>query len=436
MKRQELSTGIGMAWASGKRWQIGRGQLAALVAILAAASAPWLTVPLPAAAQRAAPIAAPGKEGEAAPPKKATAPVKPAADIHETVAKVAVTVRLPDGRMHAGEMQITHYRPSGNGPFPVVVFTHGRNSQMRHDPPRWRAVPSARFWTRRGFAVFVMTRVGYGELGQHVDPEAGGACSTVDYTPALDAMTTQIERTIAFAAEQPWADAKRVVLHGVSYGGFGTIASIARAPPGVVGAVNFVGGLGGNPQRRPRDPCQGDKITSIAAAAGAKARVPMLWLYAENDAFWGAEWPKRWHKAFTGAGGKAQLTTFGPIGADGHKLLNDGFPQWRPVVDKFIEGLGFKLPVAAPTMKASGFARIEEADKVPHVAPSVRAEGYAKFLAADVPRAFAISPSGAWAWRSGLDAVKVAMERCQIGSRTPCALYAVDDKVVWKAPQK
>jgi dienelactone hydrolase len=391
-----------------------------------------LVGPIPAAAQQSAAA----KAVTEAPAKKPPPPVKLAADINETVAKVSVSVRLPDGRMHDGQMQITHYRPPGNGPFPVVVFTHGRNSQMRHEPPRWRALPSARFWTRRGFAVLVMTRVGYGELGQHVDPEAGGACSTVDYTPALDAMTTQIERTIAFAAELPWADAKRVILHGVSYGGFGTIASIARAPPGVIGAVNFVGGLGGNPQRRPRDPCQGDKIAGIAAAAGARSRVPMLWLYAENDVFWGAEWPKRWHQAYVGAGGKAELKTFGPIGADGHKLLNEGFAKWRPVVDKFIEGLGFKLPVAAAGLKASGFARIEEADKVPHVASTVRAEGYAKFLAADVPRAFAISPSGAWAWRSGLDAVKVAMERCQTGSRTPCALYAVDDRVVWKAPPK
>lgn len=406
--------------------------LAAAMPVLAAALALSSFAAIPAAAQRAAAI----KNGVAEPPRKAPAPIKLAADINETVARVAVSVRLPDGRMHAGEMQITHYRPSGNGPFPSVVFVHGRNSQMRHEPARWRAVPSARFWTRRGFAVFVMTRVGYGELGQQVDPEAGGACSTVDYRPALDAMTTQIERTIAFAAEQPWSDPKRVVLHGVSYGGFGTIASIARAPPGVIGAVNFVGGLGGNPQRRPRDPCQGDKISSIAAAAGARSRVPMLWLYAENDAFWGAEWPKRWHQAFTGAGGNAKLATFGPIGADGHKLLNEGFGQWRPVVDAFIEGLGFKVPVAAPAIKASGFARIEEIDKVPHVAPAVRAEGYAKFLAADVPRAFAISPTGAWAWRSGLDAVKVSMERCQSTSRSPCALYAVDDRVVWKPPQK
>jgi dienelactone hydrolase len=423
-------TGVEVHRRQAGRLARGGALLSALVQVAVALVAATMC---PAFAQRAAAVdSVAGPAVKTAAQGKPTAPVKLATDINETVAKVAVTVRLPDGRLHTGPMQITHYRPGGTGPFPLVVFVHGRNSQMRHEPPRWRALPSARFWTRRGFAVLVMTRVGYGELGQHVDPEAGGACSNVDYMPALDAMTTQIERVLAFAAGLPWADTRRVLLQGVSYGGFGTIASIARAPPGVIGAVNFVGGLGGNPDRRPRNPCQGDRITSIAAAAGARARVPMLWLYAENDAFWGAEWPKRWHQAYVRAGGKAELTTFGAVGTDGHKLLNEGFSKWRPVVDRFVAGLGFKLPVAAPGSRASGFARIEEADKVPHIAPAVRAEGYARFLAADVPRAFAMSPTGAWAWRSGLDAVKVAMERCRSRSRTPCELYAVDDIVVWK----
>jgi dienelactone hydrolase len=234
----------------------------------------------------------------------------------------------------------------------------------------------------------------------------------------------------------PWADTRRIVLQGVSYGGFGTIVASAKSLPGVIGAINFVGGMGGNPLRRPRDPCQGEKITAIAAVAGARSKVAMLWLYAQNDKYWGAEWPRRWHKAYADAGGNAQFALFGDVGEDGHKLLNEGFPVWRPAVDRFVASLGFKLPVAATSLKATSFAGLNEAGKVPFVRPAVRTDGYAKFLAADVPRAFAISPSGAWAWRSGGDAVEVAMSRCQSQSQAPCALYAVDDRVVWKAGQK
>ena len=296
--------------------------------------------------------ASPGAASGPVPAPAAATPVKPAVDINETIARVPVSLRLPGGRPHTGEMLVTHYRPQGNGPFPVVVFSHGRNSLTRHEPARWRALPTARYWVRRGFAVLVLTRVGYGELGQDVDPETGGACDNADYGPALDAMSTQVEKAVEFAATLPWADTTRIVLQGVSYGGFGTIAASAKSIPGVVGAINFVGGMGGNPQHRPRDPCQGERISRIAATAGEKTKIPMLWLYVENDLFWGAEWPKRWHKAFTDAGGRAKLTTFGPIGEDGHKLLNEGFAVWRPAVDQFVASLGFKLPVAATSLKA------------------------------------------------------------------------------------
>ena len=162
----------------------------------------------------------------------------------------------------------------------------------------------------------------------------------------------------------------------------------------------------------------------------------MLWLYARNDEFWGEEWPKRWHQAYVEAGGRAQLVTFGPVGTDGHRLLGQGFQKWRPVVDRYIASLGFKLPAAAPGLKASGFARLEESERVPHVAPTVRSGEYVRFLAADLPRAFAISPSGNWAWRMGRDAAQAAIKVCQSQSQTPCALYAVDDRVVWQEGQK
>ena len=79
-------------------------------------------------------------------------------------------------------------------------------------------------------------------------------------------------------------------------------------------------------------------------------------------------------------------------------------------------------------------ARVE--NQVPFVREPVRTDAYTKFLNADVPRAFAVSPTGAWAWRSGTDAVEVALSRCQIQARTTCRLYAVDDRVVWRIDQR
>ena len=376
-------------------------------------------------ASPAGPVA-PAVKRELAQPEIAT-------DIHEEIAHVEATVRLLDGTTHTGNLVITHFRPDGPGPFPVVVFNHGRAPVIRSDPVRWRMPVLARYWTRRGFAVVVPTRIGYGEAGQTIDPEASGACATANFRPVLDNMTAQIARTVEFARTLPWVDRDRVVLTGVSYGGFATIAATARDIPGVVAAVNFVGGLGGNPQVRPGAPCQAHRVAALAAEFGGKSRVPMLWLYADNDTYWGKEWPRRWFDAFTRAGGQAQSASFASIGEDGHKLMSGGFPLWRPVVDRFMGSLGFRQPAAASPLVASGFADITDTAKVPHVKPSVRTGGYAKFLAADVPRAFALAPSGMWAWRSGADAAEVALARCQKSARTTCSLYAVDDRVVWKA---
>ena len=80
----------------------------------------------------------------------------------------------------------------------------------------------------------------------------------------------------------------------------------------------------------------------------------------------------------------------------------------------------------------SGFAAVRDATALPHLRETGRA-GYAAFLEAPQPKAFALSPSGAWGWRADRpDAMKAALAGCQARSPArPCALYAVDDHVVW-----
>lgn len=378
---------------------------------------------MPAGAQRSA--------GPGAPAAVEAAAGSLSAELNEQVARVEVALTLPNGRPHTGTMVITHFRPPGPGPFPVVVFKHGRSSD-RGETARWRALPLVRYLTRRGFAVLVPTRVGYGELGQAVDPEAAGPCARAQFRPALASISAQIGKAVEHARTLPWVDTGRIVLAGVSYGGFGTLAAAAAGIPGVVGAVNFVGGMGGSPLTRPGEPCQGTSIAAIAAELGAVSRIPTLWLYADNDAYWGREWPRRWFEAYAAAGGNARFTSFAQVEDDGHKLMSRGFQHWRPVVDRFIGTLGFPVPSTASAPPPSGFADLTDAEKVPHIRPSARADGYIRFLAADVPRAFALAPTGAWAWRSGPDAAQAALRSCQQNARSTCRLYAVDDRVVWQ----
>jgi homoserine acetyltransferase len=77
---------------------------------------------------------------------------------------------------------------------------------------------------------------------------------------------------------------------------------------------------------------------------GTTAKVPMLWVYTENDMYFGPQLPRDWHRAFVGAGAKAQLLQLPPHGDDGHSLFTH-FPQaWQPRVGEFLDSLGFPAP--------------------------------------------------------------------------------------------
>lgn len=362
-------------------------------------------------------------------------PPQLAEDLRETVAKVRVTVPLPSGAKYTGQMVVTYYRPQTDGPYPIVIFNHGRSGtkDARAETPRFRHLAIARYFVRRGFAVFAPTRLGYGESGVEIDPEmTKGSCNDPDYHAAMEAMLIQTLATANFAKTFPWADGNRIVVGGQSYGGFAAIGASASKQLSALGAINFAGGAGGL-LKKPGHPCGPSQIAAAIASAGKQAKAPMLWLYAENDSLWGAELPRKWYAAYVKAGGKAEMIMFPPVGDDGHQLIGTAFRQWRPLADRFLQKLGFPVPHTPDAPSATDFARLEDAEKVPYV--RARTDGYQKFLDADVPRAFVVSTKGAWAWRSGENSAERALQACREHSTGYCHLYAVDDAVVFKPPE-
>jgi predicted peptidase len=97
-------------------------------------------------------------------------------------------------------------------------------------------------------------------------------------------------RTIAVLkhlAGYPYLNAARGIVVGQSFGGATAIALSAREVPGMVAAVNFAGGGGGDPVGHPGVPCSAYRMTAMFRSYGTTAKVPTLWLYSENDQFWG-----------------------------------------------------------------------------------------------------------------------------------------------------
>lgn len=353
-----------------------------------------------------------------------------ALDLREEIVRIQVKLRDLYGREESRPMPITIYRPAGNGPYPVLVLNHGRAvSEKRGAQGRWHPEAAARYFVAKGFVVLAPTRVGYWETYGPFDPEDTGACNALRVEPSSQAVSDQVLATLEFAKMLPYADTSRWLVAGQSVGGFTSVATVGRKPAGLLGGINFAGGVGGNPDKSPGRPCSPSALTYHWGQLAKNATAPMLWLYWANDKYWGEDLPKRWHQAWTQAGAQAEFKGLPAFGDDGHAGFGSDMDHWLPVVDAFLAKLGFTQDAIVRKPPATDFAKVDDVGKLP-VRDALKQAAYGKFLALPSPRAIAVNARGGYGFAKGDYAVGRAMGNCQRAG-LPCKLYAVDDVVVW-----
>ena len=268
-----------------------------------------------------------------------------AADPVEETRSIAVTVKDLHGREETRQIPVTIFRPDDGGRHPLVVMNHGRAAaENRAAQSAQRYEGFARHLVSRGFVVMLPTRVGYGPTYGDFDPESTGACAAMRLEPQAQAASDQVLATLAYARTLPYVDASRWLVAGQSVGGLTAVATVWRHPPGLVGGINFSGGTGGDPHRSPGRPCHPERIEALWRARAAEAVAPMLWLYWENDEYWGAENPRRWHAAWLAGGGKAEFHVLAPVRKTGHGGIGFDAEHWQPLVDNFLDRIGFEAP--------------------------------------------------------------------------------------------
>jgi dienelactone hydrolase len=355
-------------------------------------------------------------------------------DINEHIITLHVEAKDFKGVTTEGDIPVTTFRPNGDGPFPLVVISHGRSGSKRAEMGRVRFESAARYFVRKGFAVAVPTRLGYSGTASLGDPESEGACRIARYDVAMQAASSQIAATVTRMQQERWVDKRRVLLVGLSVGGISTVGAAALGIPGVVAAVNFAGGHGGNPDQHPGVPCNDSALLKLYAGFGKVSTLPMLWVYTQNDKYFDAAHSKAWADAYNAAGGHAEYRLMGAFGDNGHQLFVAGNDIWQPVLDAWLTQFGFATPGALKAPPESGYAAIGEVAKLPYLDAQSIAAGYLKFLEArGEHRAFALNASGNWGWAFGADDVlSRAFANCQKASGKPCMLYAVDGAVVWR----
>ena len=249
------------------------------------------------------------------------------------------------GKAVARPITVTVFRDDASAaPQPLVVINHGRAVEAadRAALGRVRMGDNARWFVRQGFVVALPTRIGYGVTGGE-DVEDSGPCASKRYAPSFGAAAQQTAAVLAAMQRRPEVAPDRALVVGQSFGGMTAVAVAAQAPPGVVAAINFAGGGGGNPKTQPGRPCGPAQLERLAADYGASARLPMLWVYTENDRYFGPDLPKAWFEAFRKAGGVGEFVLLPPAGEDGHTLFS-AFPQvWQPAVAAFLRRQGFDM---------------------------------------------------------------------------------------------
>lgn len=260
-----------------------------------------------------------------------------AAKTVEQVVQVPAEAADANGRVERRPIAVTIFRDAERARAPFLVLNHGRSrkAEERAKVGRARFSDNARYLVERGFAVFVPTRIGYGVTGGP-DIEDSGDCKSKRYAPVYEAAAQQTLAVIAFAKAQRYVDPARGVVMGQSFGGTTAIALAAKGTEGVVAAVNFAGGGGGNPDDRPENPCRDDRLTALFAGYGKSARIPTLWLYSENDRYFGIQKPRAWFAAFRAKGGAGTFVTLPPVGDNGHGSFTSNPAAWRPAFEAFL----------------------------------------------------------------------------------------------------
>ena len=249
---------------------------------------------------------------------------------------------------------VTHiYKPLGAGPFPLVIFLHGRAGSVvdRGKLQSPVLVGHANYWLRKGVAVVASIRPGYGDTGG-TDRENSfarwgnnGCYGQADFTTAAVSARQVALALHTWSGQQPWVRKDKVLFEGQSVGGMTSIAAAALNLPGVVGVVNFAGGHGGFPNDSPGKSCSAEVLTRSYREFGKLAKIPSLWLYAENDQYWGAEMPQQWFAAFKAGGSDAEFVQTAAVdGHDGHQLLSYGGKMWSGPLNAFVQKVGLLAP--------------------------------------------------------------------------------------------
>jgi dienelactone hydrolase len=334
-------------------------------------------------------------------------------------------LRIPMREAGSHGLEAFMVRPDDDQAHPLALLTHGtpREADDRRQITALTFVPQAREFARRGWTTVIVVRRGYGTSGGSYAEDARACSSRPNYYGAGKESAKDLRASISYLSNVAHVDVSRVLSVGVSAGGFANVALTADPPANLVAAISFAGGRG---SRRPDEVCNPYELVRAFGEFGRTSRVPMLWIYAENDHFFGPQIAASFYEAFTHSGGKATFIRAAAFRRDGHGLFSSGgIPLWTPMVDGFLGAQNLTLRTDLLPLPAAP-------DIPPPRSLPERAQAeWRNFLTFPGHSAFAVSDGGHYAYSYGRpsdkEAQKQALEHCKEAAprEDRCGLIAI-----------
>jgi dienelactone hydrolase len=322
------------------------------------------------------------------------------------------------------ELEAMVVRPDDGLPHPLAVLNHGspRSPEDRPSMSPYGMWAQAVEFARRGWVAVAFMRRGYGRSGGE-RAETYGSCTNPDYARAGRTGARDIAAVAKFMTSQPYVSTDKWISVGRSAGAFATLALTADPPPGLAAAIAFAPGRGST---SPDMVCGEEQLVAAFAQYGKTSRLPLLWVSAENDHFFGPRLVSQLSGAFSHAGGNLTFVATPPFGSDGHQLFSAaGIPIWSPIVDRFLAANELRLrdrpfEITLPDLPA------------PSSLNARGREAFKSYLDSGPNKAFAVGGNSHFGWATGRgtidQATSDALGVCVANVAAKCRIVNVNNK--------
>ena len=232
------------------------------------------------------------------------------------------------------------FRPKGKGPFPSVLFNHGRSITFDERKTKTsQAIILGQLFAEHGYVFFAFFRRGEGlsldkgiHIGQLLDRER--VTNGVEASNRLQVhllRTRELDderRAMAVLKTIPGVDSNRVGLVGHSFGGSLALLIAAR-DTAIKATIDFAGGAGS---------WNNSNLRNTLLAAVNQLTSPVMFVFASND--YSVE-PGRVLAAELAREGKVNqlriLPSFGKTSAEGHNFVYSAVDKWDSAVFPFLD---------------------------------------------------------------------------------------------------